>query len=195
MKGKLIFSIILIALLAIGTYGTGGGSTGNTANPTTAKKTPDEPAIEIAGLVERPYNITLNELRNMTPKVVYADLYCVDSPNLPRKSGKWVGVPLKTLLERAAIRENAVKVALYARDGYTTDLKIEDVLADEDIIVAYEYNGNPIKPRLVVPGRWGYKWIKDIVKIEVVDYNFLGTWEKAGYPDDAYVENGSKPWR
>ena len=27
MRGKLIFSIVLIALLAIGTYGTGGGST------------------------------------------------------------------------------------------------------------------------------------------------------------------------
>lgn len=195
MKGKLIFSIFLIALLALGTYGTGGGSTGNTANSTTAKKTLGEPVIEITGLVERPYNITLSELRNMTPKVVYADLYCVSSPNLPRKGGKWVGVPLKTLLERAGIRENAVKVALYADDTYTTDLRIKDVLSNEDIIVAYEYNGKPIRPRLVVPGRWGYKWIKGLVRVEVVDHDFLGTWEKAGYPDDAYIENGSNPWR
>ena len=192
---KLAFVLLFILLLALGTYwaGSSGGTEKDSSTP--GGKTPGEPVIEITGLVERPYNITLSELRNMTPKVVYADLYCVSSPNLPRKSGKWVGVPLKTLLERAGVGKNAVKVALYADDTYTTDLRVEDVLSNEDIIVAYEYNGKPIKPRLVVPGRWGYKWIKGLVRIEVVDYDFLGTWEKAGYPDDAYIENGSNPWR
>jgi len=41
------------------------------------------------------------------------------------------------------------------------------------------------------PGMWGYKWIKYLIKIEVVDYNFLGTYESEGYPDDAYI--GEKP--
>ncbi|MDN5320241.1 MAG: hypothetical protein PWP49_661 [Thermococcaceae archaeon] len=46
---------------------------------------------------------------------------------------------------------------------------------------------NTVKP----PGMWGYKWIKYLIKIEVVDYNFLGTYESEGYPDDAYI--GEKP--
>ena len=187
---KLLFSVLVVILLAVFTYLPGNGQgTESSAGW----------SMEVTGLVERPYNITLGELKNMTPRVVYADLYCVDSPNLPRKSGKWVGVPLRVLLERAGLKRNAYKVAFYAdggfTGGYTTDLRVSDVMGDADIIVAYEYNGKPITPRLVVPGRWGYKWIKGLTRVVVVDYNFLGTWERAGYSDDAYVENGSRPWR
>ncbi|ASJ09407.1 hypothetical protein A3L11_09260 [Thermococcus siculi] len=86
-------------------------------------------------------------------------------------------------------------MALYAIDGYTTDLYLATVMKDEDIIVAYEFNGEPITPRLVVPGRWGYKWIKYITAIEPVGYDFKGTWESAGYPDDAIIPDESTPGR
>lgn len=186
---KLLFALLFFALLVGAAYFRGGDDTSQTSG------TGGRTFIEITGLVENPYNITLEELKAMPPKTLNAVLYCVDAPSKPRKNGTWKGVPLKDLLQRAELKEGAVKVAFYASDGYTTDLGVEDVLDDEDIIVAYEYNGKEIDPRLVVPGRWGYKWIKYLTKIEVVDYDFKGTWESVGYPDDAYVVNDDSPWR
>ncbi len=198
MKGKLAFSLILIALLALGTYWAGTpGETKRIAEkaPNPEEKIQGGPVIEITGLVERPYNVSIEELGEMPSRSVQAVLYCVGAPNKALKNGTWTGVPLSYLIQRAEIKKNAVKVALYASDGYTTDLKLEDIINDENIIVAYEYNGESISPRLVVPGRWGYKWIKRIIKIELVDYDFKGTWESAGYPDDAYIENEDLRWK
>ncbi|WP_297501277.1 molybdopterin-dependent oxidoreductase [Thermococcus sp.] len=199
---KLAFALLILLILALGTYWGWSGEKGSSEKSSatleekgTNEKTISGPVIAITGLVERPYNITLSELREMSSRKVHAVLYCVSAPNKPLKNGTWVGVPLKYLLQRAGIKKNAVKVALYASDGYTTDLRVKDVLADGDIIVAYEFNGKPIEPRLIVPGRWGYKWIKHLTKIELVDYDFKGRWESAGYPDDAYIENEANPWR
>ena len=57
----------------------------------------------------------------------------------------------------------------------------------DDIILAYERDGEPLaEKQLVVPCMWGYKWIREPTHIELVDYDFLGTYESAGYPDEAY---------
>ncbi len=103
---------------------------------------------------------------------------------------------MKTLLELAKpTGGGAFKVALYASDGYTTDFYFDTVMREEDIIVAYEFNGKPITPRVVAPNRWGYKWIKGLTRIELVSYDFKGTWESSGYPDDARITGDSSPGR
>jgi DMSO/TMAO reductase YedYZ molybdopterin-dependent catalytic subunit len=58
-----------------------------------------------------------------------------------------------------------------------------------DIILAYEKDGQPLaeKLRLVVPGKWGYKWISRLAQIDLVDYNFLGRYESSGYSDEANI--------
>jgi len=65
----------------------------------------------------------------------------------------------------------------------------------EDVIVAYEKYGKPMDEtlRLVVPGRWGYKWIKWLTRIELMDYDFKGRYESRGFPDDAWVTNVQPP--
>jgi hypothetical protein len=70
-------------------------------------------------------------------------------------------------------------------DGYTTDLTVQTAIG-KDIIVAYQNNGVPITEglRLVVPGTFGYKWISKLARIELVNYDFKGKWESAGYSDD-----------
>ena len=59
----------------------------------------------------------------------------------------------------------------------------------EDVILAYEKDGKPLreKLRLVVPGNWGYKWIKWLTQIELVDYDFKGVYESRGFPDNAEI--------
>jgi hypothetical protein len=101
--------------------------------------------------------------------------------------GNWTGVKLRTLLEDAKPLPSAIKVAFFAADGYSTDLTMETAMRD-NIILAYEKDGEPLNDlRLVVSGKWGYKWISQLIRIELVDFNFLGRWESAGYSDEADV--------
>ncbi|USH00382.1 molybdopterin-dependent oxidoreductase [Thermococcus argininiproducens] len=143
--------------------------------------------IEVTGLVERPMNITLSQLKDMPQTLVFSELYCVGYPGKARKQGLWKGVKLSYILERAGVKENAIKIAFYAQDGFMTDLPVDEPFKNEEIIIAYEFNNESIEPRLVAPDMWGYKWIKYLIRIELVDYNFLGTYESEGYPDDAYI--------
>lgn len=156
-------------------------------------ETPYKPAIEgwlvVGGLVEHPLNLTLEELTAMPKTTINATLYCVDYPNSPVASGNWTGVKLSLILERTQVSSSAIKVAFHADDGFSTDLTIETALR-QDVILAYEQNGQVLqeKLRLVVPGKWGYKWISKLNRIELVDYDFRGFWESRGYSDDAEIE-------
>ncbi len=102
--------------------------------------------------------------------------------------GNWIGVKLRFILEKAGVSPEAIKAAFYAEDGFTTDLNITTAMG-EDVILAYEKDGEPLikKPRLVVPGKWGYKWIHSITHIELVNYDFKGNYESRGFPDNADI--------
>ena len=145
--------------------------------------------LTVTGLVEHPLNLSLAELMAMPQTTVNAELICVGSPSGVVAEGNWVGVRLWSLLEAAGASPEAVKVAFHATDGYSTDLGLE-AAQREDIIVAYAKDGVSLSEtlRLVVPGKWGYKWISDLSNIELVDYDFLGYWEAFGYPDDADID-------
>jgi hypothetical protein len=141
--------------------------------------------LTVTGLVENPLSLNWTEITAMPKTSVNAELICVDFPTIPIAKGNWTGIKLKTLLEEAAPSANAIKVGFFAADGYATDLTVEAAMSD-DIILAYEKDGASLNDlRLVVPGRWGYKWISQLTRIELFDYNFLGVWESRGYPDEA----------
>lgn len=144
--------------------------------------------LTVTGLVEHPLSLSLTELAAMPQTTVNAALICVGSPGSVVAEGNWVGVNLWLLLETAGVSPDAVKVAFYASDGYSTDLPLETAQRG-DVILAYEKDGAPLSEglRLVVPGKWGYKWISQVVSIELVDYDFKGFWESNGYSDAADI--------
>lgn len=145
--------------------------------------------LSITGLVANPFNLSRAELAAMPKSTVNAAIICVDFPGHVVAQGNWAGVKLRALLEAAQPLAEAVKVAFYAVDGYSTDLWLETAMRD-DIIVAYEKDGEALDAlRLVVPGKWGYKWINQLSRIELVDYDFLGFWESRGYSDDAAISS------
>jgi DMSO/TMAO reductase YedYZ molybdopterin-dependent catalytic subunit len=155
-------------------------STGNSSNSSNSTWT-----LTVDGLVQHPLNLTLNEIVAMPKTTEYAALYCVGNPQTPVTSGNWTGVRLSTILETAGVSEGAIKVAFHAKDGYSTDLTISTAMS-QNIILAYQRNGQPLTEtlRLVVPGEWGYKWISMVTHIQLVNYDFKGTWESSGYPDN-----------
>ena len=148
--------------------------------------------LQVNGLVRRHLNLSIEEMTMMPRSTVNATLYCLPSPSATTGSlidfGNWSGVRLGLILEKAGILPGVVKIAFYAKDGFTTDLTITPAMND-DIVIAYEKDGEalPQKLRLVVPGRWGYKWIHSLIRIEAVDYDFRGLYESRGFPDNAEI--------
>lgn len=140
--------------------------------------------LEIVGLVDNSLSLTIEEIVAMPKTTVQATIYCVDFPNQLVTTGNWTGVKLTFLLEKAGLSQSATKVAFFASDGYSTDLTLE-AANQPTVIVAYEKDGAPLGEmlRLVVPGRWGYKWISQLTRIEIVDFDFKGKWESLGYSD------------
>ena len=155
---------------------------------TTQQTTSDETQTEISftGLIANPATLSLDDVMAMPSVTLKAELICVSGQSLGVHN--WTGVRLSYLLNMTGVQDGAVKVAFHAADGYETDLTIADA-SRPDVIVAYLEDGAPMGEitRLVVPGMWGYKWISNIDTINVVDYDFIGTWESNGYPDDAAV--------
>jgi DMSO/TMAO reductase YedYZ molybdopterin-dependent catalytic subunit len=143
--------------------------------------------LTVTGLVENPLNLNWTEIAAMPKSTVNAAIICVDFPSNIVAQGNWTGIKLRTLLEEAKPSADAIKVGFHAADGYSTDLPVETAMRD-DVILAYEKDGEPLNDlRLVVPSKWGYKWISQLTRIELVNYNFLGFWESRGYSDQANV--------
>jgi len=152
----------------------------------TPRENGPEITITVTGLVEDPITVNLANLKSRPSVTVNTELICVSG--ISSGTHNWTGVKLKDLLTDAGVQAGAIKVAFTASDYYTTDLNLSDAMRD-DVLVAYLQDGSPFaeKTRLVVPGKWGYKWITDLVNIELVDYDFLGKWERRGYSDDAII--------
>ena len=185
-KRKSLIILLVLALVAVGV-----GSAAWIHGLTAFEEFPTDDSgwrLIVDGFVQRPLNLTLNKIRAMPKTIVYAELYCVGAPTIVQAKGNWSGVTLGYILEQAGVEQAAIKVLFYADDGFTTDLDIATAMRS-DIVVAYERDGETLDEtlRLVVPGKWGYKWIREITRIELVDYNALGTWESGGYSDTAEI--------
>jgi hypothetical protein len=150
--------------------------------------------LTVTGLVDNPLNLTIADLMAMPQTTIDAQIICVGPPRAIVEEGDWTGVELGLLLDKAGISPGAVKVAFGATDGFSTDLTIVDA-ENETVIIAYEKDGAPLseKLRLVVPGKWGYKWIYLLNRIALVNYDFLGKYESEGYSDSAETTGGGAP--
>ena len=141
--------------------------------------------LVVDGLVESPLSLTFDDLAAVPATTVFAELYCVGLPTTPLAVGNWTGVRLGFILDEAGVLPQAWKVAFYAGDGFSTDLPLTTAMRD-DVILAYERDGEPLaEKQLVVPCKWGYKWIREPTHIELVDYDFLGTYERGHFSDEA----------
>jgi len=193
-RGSRVVFMVLVGVLAMGLGVAFGSSSTPTpaATPTSGSGVESEWTLVVDGLVQSPLSLTLGDLHAMPTSTVYAKLYCVDWPSTPIAEGNWTGVRLGLILEEAGVSPEAVKVAFHAGDGFSTDLTVATAMRD-DIILAYERDGAPLqeKVRLVVPCKWGYKWISGPTHIELVDYDFLGKYESVGYSDEADIPGDS----
>jgi DMSO/TMAO reductase YedYZ molybdopterin-dependent catalytic subunit len=145
--------------------------------------------LQVNGLVEKPLNLTYEEITGLPQTSKVVDLNCVEGWNF---TAKWTGVRIADLFEEAGAMENATTVIFYSADGYSTSLD-KDYLLENDIILAYRLNDVTLPPdrgfplQLVAEGKYGYKWAKWIIRIELNDLPYRGYWEKKGYNNTADV--------
>ena len=109
---------------------------------------------------------------------------------------RWRGVPLSEVLERAGVSRRAVDVMPQGLDptvlanGVDTGHVRRPLPVDkafDDVLIAYEMNGEPLPPdhgfpaRLIVPGWVGIASTKWIGQIEVADQPLFSPWNTTQY--------------
>src|SRR5262249_6134293 len=105
----------------------------------------------------------------------------------------WTGVPLRSLLERVGLRDDAIEILAEGADGFARALPIEDAL-DPSTLLAFEMNGRPLPIehgaplRLVVPAWYGMASVKWLVRLRVLTVAYTGFFQK-----DRYVYDGQEP--
>lgn len=128
--------------------------------------------MEVAGAVERPSRIGLDDLKKMPSRTITAMLECSGNGRVslvPKAKGilwdsgavgnaEWTGVPLAALLERAGLKEGALEVVLEGADKgrveeepkspgeihFARSIPLEK--ARRDVLLAYQMNGEDLSP-------------------------------------------------
>ncbi|MFD4630138.1 molybdopterin-dependent oxidoreductase [Streptomyces sp. NPDC058284] len=145
--------------------------------------------LTVEGLVERPLRLDLAALLALPASQLTAVHECFGSPLRPDTPTRavtnieWTGLPLATLLDRAAPLPAARHVVFEGADAgsyggeddltYVKDLPLET--AHRDVLLAHGMNGEPLRPRhgfplrAVVPRMFGTNSVKWLTRIVLTD--------------------------
>lgn len=108
-------------------------------------------------------------------------------------TGRWRGVPLRALVERAAPDGEVVDIVTKSADGYTEAVPWAYVRDHPEVLVAYGLNGRTLSTahgapaRLLVPGRYGMRSTKWLTDIELSTTDHVAYWEERGWDEEAVV--------
>jgi DMSO/TMAO reductase YedYZ molybdopterin-dependent catalytic subunit len=150
--------------------------------------------LEVSGLVNRPLTLSLADLQAMPPVSFVKDFQCVTGWRVP--DVHWQGVRLGDILDAAGLKQSAVALAFDSYDGVDNESLTLEQARLPDVIVAYSMLNGPISTahggpvRLYVAPMFGYKSLKWLSAIRVVDSVQPGYWERNGYPVNGWL-NGS----
>ncbi len=153
---------------------------------------PESYRLQVSGLVDHPTTYTLSDLRALPPTTLVKTFQCVTGWQVP--DVEWKGVRLSHLLDVAGVQSGAVGVTFESYDGADTESLTLDQAHLSDVIVAYEMLGKPVTRehggpvRLYVAPMFGYKSLKWLSAIRVVDRIEPGYWEQNGYPTNGWLD-------
>jgi DMSO/TMAO reductase YedYZ molybdopterin-dependent catalytic subunit/rhodanese-related sulfurtransferase/glyoxylase-like metal-dependent hydrolase (beta-lactamase superfamily II) len=154
--------------------------------------------LMVGGMVERPMELSLRDLKNMRSQSMVATLECAGNGRSmfePPVDGEqwhlgavstaeWTGVPLSEVLDRAGATPGASDVVFRGADSGVVDpsrpaiafergLSLEDARHSEALL-AYAMNGEPLPVqhgyplRVVVPGWYAVASVKWLTEIELI---------------------------
>ena len=143
--------------------------------------------LEVTGLVDKPLELTYDEVLAHSRYSKVVTLHCVEGWDA---TILWEGVRIEDILADAGAKGGAPVVIFHAVDGYTSSLPLAYIQAN-DILLAYNMNGVTLPAergfpfQVVAESKWGYKWVKWVDRIELSDdTSYRGYWEVRGYNND-----------
>jgi hypothetical protein len=151
--------------------------------------------VTIAGLVAHPRTWSLAELEALPREERRIDIHCVTRWTM--LDARFGGFPLKKLLEQVEPLPTARFLSFVARSerNHSTSLPLQTAL-ELGAWIALTWEGRPLETshggpvRVIVPGRYFYKSIKWLERIELLAEDRLGYWEgETGYHNEA------DPWK
>ena len=169
--------------------------------------TTDPWSVEVAGLVDRPGSYGVEDLApdNALEERIYR-LRCVEAWSMVVP---WIGVPLASVLAKVGVQPSAkfVEFETLVRPEemigqqraildwpYREGLRLDEAMHPLTILATGLYdqpmpnqNGAPI--RLVVPWKYGFKSIKSIVRINLLEQEPVNTWKQLQASEYGFYAN------
>lgn len=169
----------------------------------------DKADLEIAGMVDRPKTLTMDDIRKLPREDQHMTLECSGNGASAGfmnaiYNSRWTGTPLAPLLKECGIQDDAIEVVFIGHDrkeetlrkGTNRELKFEvpfgRSMSIEDattlpLLLAYERNGQPLEHRngaplrLIVPGWYGIANVKWLRRIEIRNRRYMGRYMARDY--------------
>jgi DMSO/TMAO reductase YedYZ molybdopterin-dependent catalytic subunit len=147
--------------------------------------------LRIDGLVEQPLDLSYAQLLALPKAEQVSTFHCVTGWVV--KQVRWGGVRFHDLLASARPRPRAAALHLISAETPYDDYLGMDQVWLRDVMLAYEMDGKPLPrehgapARVVIPEMYGYKNVKWVQQIELVEKAGSGYWEQRGYDVDAWV--------
>jgi DMSO/TMAO reductase YedYZ molybdopterin-dependent catalytic subunit len=158
--------------------------------------------LKIHGMVDRPMEITFDELLSYSFEEHDMTLTCVSNPVGGSYCGtaRWLGTPLAPLLRRAGVQSGTDMILSTSTDGMTIGSPVEAVLDGRQAMLAIAMNGEALPTehgfpcRMLVPGLYGYvsatKWLTDLKLTTFASDDAY--WTLSGYSPQAPVKTASR---
>ena len=162
--------------------------------------------IKLSGMVSRPTEFSLADLKAMKPVDVVAGYECSGNSGRAMQglssNGKWTGVRLSDALKKVGVQAAAREVVFFGADRGKEDVvfrqqtfKVEQQFgrsmtlehAMKQPILAYALNGEPLAReqgfpvRLVMPGWYGVANVKWLSEVHLQDERYLGNYQARWY--------------
>ena len=144
--------------------------------------------FRVFGEVEEPLALSWEEVKQLPSREVTVDIHCVT--RWSRFDARFRGVHWNELAKIVKPKPSARYVIAHAEQGFTSNLPLEALEADEALI-AYEADDEPLTPdhgwplRLMVPSRYFWKSAKWLRGLELRASDQPGFWERYGYHNEA----------
>ena len=153
--------------------------------------------FRLFGLVEKELTIKWNQFTLLPSVTLDTEFHCVTQWS--RLQNAWEGVLFTQVAGLVNISPEARYVMVHCYGGYTTNVAL-DVLRDDDVLLAYKHDGEPLKPdhggplRLVVPKRYGWKSAKWVNGLQFIAKDTPGFWEERGYHMEGDPQKEQRFW-
>ena len=144
--------------------------------------------FRVFGEVESPVTLSWEELTALPSRQITIDIHCVT--RWSRFDTSFKGVHWSELAKLVRPKSSARFVLAHAEQDFTANVP-RSALEDEEALLAYEADGEPLTPehgwplRLVIPKRYFWKSAKWLRGIELLDNDEAGFWERLGYHNEA----------